>query len=181
MYPHSNCLGRGSNPYSPCYIFNTLTNWPQCITLRCRCIHTRKVHAQLHMYLHLKCPCCPVAETWRRVLGGRKMFSRTKIHYFRKEFLDDTFFTLFVISSASDNTTSQNIGGRMHGRPPPLFFGGTVPSPPRSSSLVLSVSLHCMLFVSIRCLVCHSLHILAFLFYFPCVDVSIISFRNPLY
>src|SRR6218665_839468 len=38
---------------------------------------------------------------------------------------DDTFFTLLVLSRASDNTTSQNIGrdGCMD-RPPPQIFGG---------------------------------------------------------
>src|SRR6218665_1916495 len=49
---------------------------------------------------------------------------------FQKEFLDDTFFTLFIFSHASDNTT-QNIGERMHGPSPTSNFGwGTVPSVP---------------------------------------------------
>src|SRR6218665_709899 len=50
-------------------------------------------------------------------------FTRKK-HYFTKECLDDTFFTLFVFLRASDNTTSQNIGGggRMHG-PFPVVDG----------------------------------------------------------
>src|SRR6218665_59511 len=48
-------------------------------------------------------------------------------HYFRKEFLDNTFFTLFVLLCPSDNTTFQNIGGRMHGPSPHLKFWGTVP------------------------------------------------------
>ena|SRR6218665_1402813 len=57
-------------------------------------------------------------------------------HYFRKEFLDDTFFTLSVLSRASDNTTSQNIGGRMHGPSPHLnFLGDRLPRPPRSPPL----------------------------------------------
>ena len=66
-------------------------------------------------------------------------FLHKKSHYFRKEFLDDSFFkTLFVLSRASDNTTSQNMGGRMHGPSPTSnFFGRTVPqssyrSPPLS-------------------------------------------------
>src|SRR6218665_383663 len=53
------------------------------------------------------------------------------------EFLYDIIFlTLFVLSHASDNTTSQNIGGtahggRMHGpSPPPQIFWGTVPQAP---------------------------------------------------
>src|SRR6218665_2720201 len=46
------------------------------------------------------------------------------------------FFTLFVLSRASDNTTSQNIGGRMHGPYPHLkFLGDRPPSPPRSPPL----------------------------------------------
>src|SRR6218665_1836574 len=41
------------------------------------------------------------------------------------------FFTLFILSRASDNTTSQNIGGRMHGPSPTSYFlGGPSPSPP---------------------------------------------------
>src|SRR6218665_1532371 len=52
-------------------------------------------------------------------------------HYFRKEFLDNTiFFTLFVLSRASDNTTSLNIGRPMHGPSPHLkFWGDRPPSP----------------------------------------------------
>src|SRR6218665_3830202 len=46
-------------------------------------------------------------------------------------------FTRFILSRASDNTTSQNIGGRMHGPSPTSNFGGTVPSvPDRSPPLV---------------------------------------------
>src|SRR6218665_98555 len=43
--------------------------------------------------------------------------------------MKNTFLlTLFVLSRASDNTTSQNIvGGRMHGPSPPQTLGG--PSP----------------------------------------------------
>jgi len=39
-------------------------------------------------------------------------------------------FTLFLLSRTSDNTTSQNIGGRMHRPSPTSNFGGP-PSPPR--------------------------------------------------
>jgi len=39
------------------------------------------------------------------------------------------FFTLFILSRASDNPTSPNIGGRMHGPPPPQIWGAS-PSPP---------------------------------------------------
>ena len=58
--------------------------------------------------------------------------------YFRKEFLYDTFLTLFVLSRASDNTrpTSQNIGGTDAWAVPHLkFLGGPFPSPPRSPPL----------------------------------------------
>src|SRR6218665_3898948 len=38
------------------------------------------------------------------------------------------FFTLFILSRASDNTTSLNIGAdQCMGRPPPQILGGTVP------------------------------------------------------
>src|SRR6218665_3371506 len=42
------------------------------------------------------------------------------------------FFTLFMLSRTSDNTTSQNIGGPMHGRSPHLkfFLGGPSPQSP---------------------------------------------------
>src|SRR6218665_569111 len=51
------------------------------------------------------------------------------------------FFTLFVLSPASDNTTSQNIGGNgCMGLPPPKILGGPSPSPPppRSPPLVVA-------------------------------------------
>ena len=49
-----------------------------------------------------------------------------------------TFFTLFILSHTSDNTTSQNIGGGTNAwAVPHLKFGGTVPRqfPPRSPPL----------------------------------------------
>src|SRR6218665_2210344 len=39
-------------------------------------------------------------------------------------------FTLFILSRTSDNTTSQNIGGRMNGPSPTLNFVGAVPQFP---------------------------------------------------
>src|SRR6218665_1276224 len=107
-----------------------------------------------------------VAETWRRVWGGRKIFSANprflndvfgeKFPFSRQNFLmtffliidqisqifpffsqifpifamldvifdpfltrKTPFFTLFVLSRASYNTTSLNIGGPMHGLSPP--------------------------------------------------------------
>src|SRR6218665_4005978 len=45
-------------------------------------------------------------------------------------------FTLFVLSRASDNTTSLNIGGtNAWAVPPPQILGGPSPSPPRSPPL----------------------------------------------
>jgi len=42
-----------------------------------------------------------------------------------------TFFkTQFAHAHASDNTTSRNIGGRMHGPSPPQILGDRLPSPP---------------------------------------------------
>jgi len=56
-------------------------------------------------------------------------FLHKKNHYFRNEFLDDTIlFTLFVLSRASDNTTSQNIGGTDAWAVPTSNFGGDRPS-----------------------------------------------------
>src|SRR6218665_2694080 len=49
------------------------------------------------------------------------------------------FFTLFILSRASDITTSLNIGGTnaCMGRPPPQILGGTVPPvSPRSPPLL---------------------------------------------
>src|SRR6218665_3282770 len=56
-------------------------------------------------------------------------FLRKKNHYFKQEILNKTvFFTLFILSHTSNNTTSLNIGGPMHGPSPHLkFFWGTVP------------------------------------------------------
>src|SRR6218665_1358061 len=51
----------------------------------------------------------------------------------RKKILDDTFFTQFVLSHTSDNSTSPNIGGRIHGQSPTTNFGGNRPPvPPKS-------------------------------------------------
>ena len=48
-----------------------------------------------------------------------------------EKFLHKTiFFTLFVLSRASDNTTFLNIGGPMHGPSPYLKFWRTVPPVP---------------------------------------------------
>ena len=53
------------------------------------------------------------------------------------------FFTRFILSRASDNTSSQNIGGYgCMGRPPPQIFWGTVtPVPPMSPPLGVAVYL----------------------------------------
>src|SRR6218665_2572641 len=59
-----------------------------------------------------------------------------KNHYFKKEFLNKTFFTLFILSHTSDNTTSLNIGGTNACAVPHLKFGRAVhPSPPRAPGL----------------------------------------------
>ena len=52
-------------------------------------------------------------------------FPHKNNHYFRKESLYDTFFSLFVLSRESDNTTSQNIGGTDAWAvpPPPIVWG----------------------------------------------------------
>src|SRR6218665_1275960 len=59
---------------------------------------------------------------------------------FLKKFLMTPFFTQFVLSHASDNTTSRNIGGTDAWAVPHLQFVGTVPqslpkSPPMHSNI----------------------------------------------
>src|SRR6218665_10496 len=50
----------------------------------------------------------------------------------------NTFFTLFILSRASDNTTSQNIGGTDAWAVPHLkFWGNRLPQPPRSPPLLV--------------------------------------------
>jgi len=73
-----------------------------------------------------------------------------------KNSLITPFFILFVLSRASDNTTSQYLlGGRMHGPSPASNLGGTVPRlkfggyrlpspPPRSPPLRLSICKVCV-------------------------------------
>ena len=97
-----------------------------------------------------------VAETWRRVWGDGKFFRTPRFlfgkkfhfhaqnfllnvvydpfftrknNYFRKEFLDDTFFYSFrTFARIRQHYTSQNIGGTdAWAVPPPQIFGGTVP------------------------------------------------------
>src|SRR6218665_789838 len=46
--------------------------------------------------------------------------------FHNKTFLHDTLFSHFVLCNASDNTTSRNIEGRMHGPSPTSNFRGTV-------------------------------------------------------
>jgi len=69
-------------------------------------------------------------------------FLHKKNHYFRKEFLDDPFFSLFILLRASNNTTYQNIGGMDAWAvpPPQIFLGDRPPSPPRSPPLMPSPS-----------------------------------------
>ena len=58
-------------------------------------------------------------------------FLHKKNTYFRKEFLDDTFFTLFVLSRASNDTISQNIGGTdAWAVPTSNLFGWNAPQSP---------------------------------------------------
>jgi len=54
--------------------------------------------------------------------------SREKPLFQNKKFLVDTFFIQFLLSHASDNTTSRNIGG--WAVPHLKFWRGPSPSPP---------------------------------------------------
>src|SRR6218665_2881766 len=70
-------------------------------------------------------------------------FLHQKTTISKKNSLIAPFFTLFVLSRTSDNTTSLNIGGPMHGPSPPQIFGGRTPSPPRSPPLAsLNKNIH---------------------------------------
>ena len=63
-------------------------------------------------------------------------FFTTKSPISTKNSLTTPIFPLFKLSRPYHNTTSQNIGGPMHGPSPHLkFFGGRPPSPPRSPPL----------------------------------------------
>ena len=66
------------------------------------------------------------------------LFFTRKSTISEKNSLIAPFFTLFVLSRASNNTTSLNIGGNQYmGRPPPQIFGeDRPPSSPRSPPLV---------------------------------------------
>jgi len=58
-------------------------------------------------------------------------FLRKKTHYFRKQFLDDTFFLLCSYFCAHPTTLLPKIlGGRMHGPSPTSNYGGTIPPVP---------------------------------------------------
>src|SRR6218665_3259029 len=91
------------------------------------------------------------AETWRRVGGTKKNFADLNDTFSGKNFnfhaekplfrkriplIAPFFLTLFVLSRASDNTTSLNIwGDQCMGRPPSNFGGDRPPVPPRSPPL----------------------------------------------
>src|SRR6218665_2593167 len=74
------------------------------------------------------------------------LFSQEKPLFQKEKFLYDTFFTLFTLSRASDNTTSQNIGGTDAWAVPHLkcFWGDHPPAPHRSPplSLAQNIELH---------------------------------------
>src|SRR6218665_845159 len=61
-----------------------------------------------------------------------RMFTMLNVVYDHLLTRKPPFFTLFILSRTSDNTTSQNIGGdQCMGRPPTSnFLGGTVPPVP---------------------------------------------------
>src|SRR6218665_2612515 len=66
-----------------------------------------------------------------------RMFTMLNVVYDHFLTRKTQFFTLFMLSRTSDNTTSQNIwGDHCMGRPPPqIFLGDRPPSPPRSPPL----------------------------------------------
>src|SRR6218665_617484 len=108
-------------------------------------------HIYIYIYIYT---FKPWAETWRRIWGGPKIFSRPSTSFFRFSLSfpyvyyvkcrispfphkkNTQFFTLFMLSRTSNNTASQNIGGtNAWAVPPTSNFGGTVPpSPPQVSA-----------------------------------------------
>src|SRR6218665_3430825 len=71
-----------------------------------------------------------------------RMFTMLNVVYDHFLIRKTQFFTLFMLSRTSDNTTSQNIGrDQCMGGPPTSNFGGTVPPvPPRSPPLTLALA-----------------------------------------
>src|SRR6218665_352247 len=72
-----------------------------------------------------------------------RMFTMLNVVYDHFLTRKTQFFTLFMLSRTSDNTTSQKYwGGPMHGRSPHLkYLGGpSPPVPPRSPPLCTSVT-----------------------------------------
>src|SRR6218665_2777379 len=66
-----------------------------------------------------------------------RMFTMLNVVYDHFLTRKTQFFTLFMLSRTSDNTTSQNIGETNAWAVPPPQIWGTVPqSPPRSPPLV---------------------------------------------
>ena len=60
-----------------------------------------------------------------------RMFTMLNVVYDHFLTRKPPFFTLFILSHTSDNTTSQNIGGtNAWAVPPPQISGGTVPPVP---------------------------------------------------
>src|SRR6218665_2101800 len=61
-----------------------------------------------------------------------------------QKFLDDIFFTQFLLSHASDNTTSRNIGEQMHGPSPhkhQILEGTVFPVTPKSPLMLVFFSI----------------------------------------
>src|SRR6218665_1189136 len=57
-------------------------------------------------------------------------FSHKKNHYFRKEFLYDTFLLCSYFRAHPTTLLLKILGGRMYGPSPPQFLGVPSPSPP---------------------------------------------------
>src|SRR6218665_3550514 len=58
--------------------------------------------------------------------------SQQKNHYFRKEFLDDTFFSVRTFARIRQHCFSKYWGDGCMDRSPPQILGGPSPRPPRS-------------------------------------------------
>ena len=69
----------------------------------------------------------PVSTVLNLIYNIYDPFDDQKPLFQNKKFLLEFFFSQFVLYLTSNNSTSRNIGGQMHGPSPYLKFGGQSP------------------------------------------------------
>src|SRR6218665_4183737 len=85
-----------------------------------------------------------------------RMFTMLNVVYDHFLTRETQFFTLFMLSRTSDNTTSQNIGWDqcMGGPPTSNFWGARPPSPPLGLRPCTCVQIHVLIHAYIGSLCC---------------------------